>query len=68
MPVDDRMIIGFHDMMRRRMDGGQHVAEFVVTRQTVQRWSAPDIIRIAEKWYLSSAQRAGSLPDCARSM
>ena len=49
MPLADRVIIGFHDMMRGGMQRGRHVRQLVEHRQIVQRGIAPHVIQIAQE-------------------
>ena len=48
MPLADRMIIGFNDMVRRAMQRWQHMAELVKHCQIIKRRIAPLIIQIAQ--------------------
>ena len=40
--------IGFDDVMGRGMQGRGHMGEFVEHREIVERWRAPDIVKIAK--------------------
>ena len=49
MPLADRVIIRFDDVMGRGMQRRQHVAELVEHRQIVQRRVAAHIVQIAQE-------------------
>ena len=50
MALTNRVIIGFHDMVRGRMHRRQHLGKFVEIRQIIQCWIAPHIVQIAQVW------------------
>ena len=49
MPLADRMIVRLDNVMGRRMQRRQHVAELVKHRQIVQRRVAAHIVQVAQK-------------------
>ena len=49
MPMADRVIIRFHNMVRRAVQSGQHMAQLVKHRQIIQRRIAAHILQIAQK-------------------
>ena len=48
MPLADRVIVGFHDVVRAGVQRGQHMGEFVKHRQIIERGVAAHVIEIAQ--------------------
>ena len=49
MPLADRVVVGFNDVVCRRMQRWRHVAQLVKHRQVIQRRIATHVIKVTQE-------------------